>query len=253
MMSKPKILIFDIETSPNLGYVWGKWEQNVIEFKEEWHMLSFSAKWLGGKQITKGLCDYPGYKKDKDNDKALVLELHKLFDEADIIVAHNGDQFDIKKTQMRFSFHRISPPSPFKTVDTKKIAKKYFAFNSNSLNDLGLTLGLGKKEKHDGFDTWTGCMAGNKTSWNIMKKYNAEDVLLLEKIYLHFLPWMGGHPNLSQTLGYVCPKCGSDKLHSRGYSASLTGIFNRFQCQDCGGWGRERTKVMDGVTTNVNI
>lgn len=247
-MIKPKILLFDIETSPNLGYVWGKWEQNVIEFKEEWHILSFSAKWLGGKQVTKGLCDY----KDK-TDKSIVKEIYDLFEEADIIVAHNGDQFDIKKCQQRFSFYRMNPPSPFKTIDTKKIAKKYFSFNSNSLNDLGVTLGFGKKEKHDGFETWLGCMSGNKNSWNIMKKYNAKDVILLEKIYLHFLPWMSNHPNLSQMFGCVCPKCGSGKLQSRGYARNLSSIFNRFQCKDCGGWGRERVKTMEGLTINVNI
>lgn len=246
-MIKPKILIFDIETSPNLGYVWGKWEQNVIEFKEEWHILSFSAKWLDGKQITMGLCDY----KAKD-DRSLVAHLWKLFDDADIIVAHNGDEFDIKKVQQRFVFYKMKPPSPFKTVDTKKVAKKYFSFNSNSLNDLGVTLGFGKKEKHDGFETWLGCMAGDKKAWAVMKKYNAKDVVLLEKIYLHFLPWISNHPNLSTFLGEVCPKCGGKHLQSRGVARTLTSSFKRFQCQDCGGWGRFRIKE-DKINSLINI
>jgi len=236
--NKPRILLFDIETSPNIGYCWGKWEQNIIEFTKEWDILSFSAKWLNeSKQITKGRCDY----RDK-TDESIVKDLWKLFDEADIIIAHNGDAFDIKKTQQRFSFYKISPPSPFKTIDTKKIAKKYFSFNSNSLNDLGVTLGYGKKEKHDGFDTWLGCIAGNKKSWDIMKKYNAKDVILLEKIYLHFLPWINNHPNLSTFSGEVCPKCGGKHLQSRGFSVTLTGKFKRFQCQSCGGWGKFSTK-----------
>lgn len=236
MTNKPKILVYDIETSPNLSYTWGKWEQNVIEFAKEWDILSFSAKWLDGHQITKGRCDY----KDK-TDKSIVQDMWKLFDEADIIIAHNGDQFDIKKTQQRFSFYRMNPPSPFKTVDTKKIAKKYFSFNSNSLNDLGVTLGFGKKEKHDGFETWLGCMHGDKKSWAIMKKYNAKDVILLEKIYLHFLPWMSNHPNISSFMG-GCPKCGSNRLQSRGFARTLTGIHKRFQCQGCGGWGKYKDK-----------
>lgn len=251
-MIKPKILLFDIETTPNIGYVWGKWEQNVIEFVEEWHILSFSAKWLGSnKQTTKGLCDYGTYKKDKKSDKELVNELWKLFDEADVLVAHNGDQFDIKKVQERFSFYRLNPPSPFKSIDTKKVAKKYFSFNSNSLNDLGITLGFGKKEKHDGFETWLGCMAGDKKSWDIMKKYNAKDVILLEKVYLHFLPWISNHPNLSADV--QCPKCSGARIQWRGTARTLSGIYARFQCQDCGGWGRSRDKLTDTSTKLINI
>lgn len=233
-----KVLFYDIETSPNISYTWGKWEQNVIEFVKEWDMLSFSAKWLGGKQITKGRCDY----KDK-TDESLVKDMWKLFDEADVIVAHNGDAFDIKKTQARFSFYKMKPTSPFKTVDTKKVAKKYFNFNSNSLNDLGVTLGFGKKEKHDGFETWLGCMNGDKKAWSVMKKYNAKDVILLEKIYIHFLPWISNHPNISMYMNSeVCPSCGSKHLQSRGFAITLTGKFRRFQCQTCGHWSRTRVK-----------
>lgn len=235
-MNKPKILILDIETSPNLAYVWGKYEQDVIEYHNEWNILSFSAKWLNGKQVTKGLCDY----KDK-TDKSIVSDLHKFLDEADIVVAHNGDQFDIRKIQARFSFYKMLPPSPFKTVDTKKVAKKYFAFNSNSLNDLGQHLGIGKKFKHQGFELWLGCMNGDKKSWDIMKKYNKIDVILLEKIYLHFLPYMTNHPNYGIYKDEeVCPNCGSHHLQSRGFAVTLSGKYRRFQCQDCGKWSRSK-------------
>ena len=33
-MAPAKILFLDIETAPSLGWVWGKWQQNVIDFKE---------------------------------------------------------------------------------------------------------------------------------------------------------------------------------------------------------------------------
>ncbi len=56
---KTKILVFDIETSPSLGYVWGKYKQYVIEFEQEWNMLCFAYKWLGEKKIhSKALPDY---------------------------------------------------------------------------------------------------------------------------------------------------------------------------------------------------
>jgi len=236
--NESKILIFDIETSPNLGYWWSHpWETHIIENKDEWHILSFSAKWLGEKVFSKGLCDYPLYKKDKESDKALVEDIWKLFDEADIVVAHNGADFDIKKSNSRFSFHKMKPPAPFKTVDTKIVAKKNFAFNSNSLNDLGKYLDLGVKVETGGFKLWLDCMAGKLEAWKKMKQYNANDVILLEKIYLRLLPWMNTHPNLGMyTNKLVCPKCGSGNMQSRGFSINATTKYKRAQCQDCGGW-----------------
>jgi hypothetical protein len=82
----PKILLYDLETFPNIGYVWGKWEQNVIDYVKEWSIASFSAKWLGGKHITKCLADYRGYKPN-GNDEAIVKELWDMCDEADILIA----------------------------------------------------------------------------------------------------------------------------------------------------------------------
>jgi DNA polymerase elongation subunit (family B) len=241
MNKEKKILLFDIETSPNLSYVWGHYEQNVIEHNKEWHILSFSAKWLGDKSIiTKGLCDYKTYKKDKEDDCEITKELWKLFDEAEIIIAHNGDQFDIKKVNARFVYHGLNPPTPYKTVDTKKIAKKYFSFNSNKLTDLGKHFGLGEKVKHSGFEVWTGCMMGDKKSWKEMLKYNKQDVVLLEKIYLKLRSWHTSHPNLEpfDKDRPVCPICGSHHVQKRGTAVTKMNRYTRYQCQECGAWFR---------------
>lgn len=237
---KPKILFFDIETSPSLGFSWGKWEQNIIKFKEHWFILSYSAKWFNGKQTTRGLIDYPRYRNHKHSDKAIVKDMWDLFDKADILIAHNGDQFDIKKVSAKFSYHGLPPPSPYVTVDTKKIAKRYFGFLSNSLDDLGDYLRLGRKVHHEGFELWEKCMAGDSSAWRRMKKYNAQDVLLLERIYQRFLPFMKNHPNMGAwTKNRVCPKCGSVNVHSRGYEIVPSGRYQRLQCHSCGAWSRE--------------
>lgn len=233
-MDNPKILFFDIETAPHLGYVWEKWETNVIAFEEYGYILSFSAKWYGGKQITKGLIDYQGYRKNKKNDREIVKELWKLFDEADFLVAHNGDQFDIKKCNSRFSYYNLPPPRPYRSIDTKKMAKGRFGFVSNSLDDLGDYLGMGRKVSTGGFDLWRKCMAGDKEAWKKMKKYNAQDVNLLEKIYLHLRPYMK-NPVFHDEEG-VCPKCGSKRFQKRGFSVNAGVVRQRFQCMDCGGW-----------------
>lgn len=229
----PKVLLFDIETFPNRAYVWGKYEQDVIAYIEEGYMLSWSAKWLGGKQMTKGLCDYPKYKPGP-NDKTLVKELYDLINEADILIAHNGDQFDVKKMNTRFIYHGLTPPEPYKTIDTLKVAKNHFAFNSNNLDDLGAFLDVGRKVKHPGFDLWIGCETGDPDSWKLMKKYNKQDVLLLERIYLKLLPWISNHPTPKDGLT-DCPNCHSTNFHRKGLEwTKALGKYQRAKCIECG-------------------
>lgn len=236
---KPKILFIDIETTPNLSYNWGKYEQNAVGFEKHSHLLSFSAKWKGGKRITKGLIDYPGYKKNKESDIYLVQEIRDLLDECDIAVAHNGDQFDFKKINARLVDHMLTLPSPYKTVDTKKVAKRNFMFTSNSLDDIAQYLRIGQKLQTGGFELWLGCMAGDKKAWDKMKRYNAYDVKLLEEVYDRMLPYMNNHPNQGMFHGKeVCPRCGKSEMQSRGYALTLTGKFRRFQCQYCSAWSR---------------
>jgi hypothetical protein len=233
-----KILLFDLETTPNLGYIWGKYEQDVLEFTRDWYILTFAYKWLGEKTThAYALTDFKTYKKEPENDRELVQKLWTLFDEADIIIAHNGDEFDIKKAQAKFVQHQLPPPTPFKTIDTKKIAKRYFKFDSNKLDDLGGYLNLGHKIQTGGFELWKGCMKGEKKAWKKMVRYNKQDVVLLEKVYLTLRPWTDNHPNLNllnETQG--CPVCGGTHLQRRGYRLTRSSKFIRYQCQDCGAW-----------------
>lgn len=240
MGTNPRIALFDIETSPNLSFVWGHYQQDVIENDQPWHILCFAYKWLGEKKIhTKALCDYRGYKKDKDSDKALCADLWKLFDEADILIGHNGDRFDIKKVRARLIIHGFDPPSPFKSIDTVKIARKEFRFDSNRLNDLGKYLGLGKKLPHTGFHLWRSCMSGDDKSWKLMKKYNARDVELLEDVYEKLKPWASSHPNLNvYSEALACPTCQSANIQKRGVAVSKSKKYQRLQCQDCGAWAK---------------
>jgi|JI102314DRNA_FD_contig_31_6050940_length_945_multi_2_in_0_out_0_1 DNA polymerase elongation subunit (family B) len=241
MTNKPlKTLFLDIETAPNLGYTWQKYETNVIEFVQERYMLCFTVKWLDdSKYHTFGLPDFPDYTKDPKSDKALMTKLWDFVNEADVIVAHNGDSFDIKIMNTRFIVNGFTPPSPYKTVDTKKEAKKKFGFNSNSLNDLGQLFGFGKKADTGGFKLWTGCMSGDTESWKKMKKYNKIDVALLEQIYLKLRGWMKNHPNVSVALDRACCQtCGSNNTQKRGFSYTKLTKYQRLQCMDCHSWSQ---------------
>lgn len=239
----PKILLFDIETAPTLGYVWGLWEQNVglNQIHRDWYVLCWAAKWLGQKGVmTAALPDFPLYKKNRENDEEVAKALWKLLDEADIVIGQNGDAFDIKKMNTRFIQHGMEPPAPYKTVDTLKVAKKYFKFDSNKLEYLGTALGVGRKMETGGFELWKGCMNGDPQAWKKMVKYNVQDVLLLEDVYLKMRPWMTNHPNFNLYLGSVwnCPNCGSQRCQKRGYVYTRATTHQRYQCLDCGAWSQ---------------
>jgi DNA polymerase elongation subunit (family B) len=241
---KPKILTIDIETSPIVAYTWGpKWETSLIEVTEHGQILSYSAKWLNGKQVTKGQCDYKGYKAGVLDDTKIVADIHKLLDEAHILVTQNGDDFDIRYINARFLKHHMLPPSPYKSVDTKKEARKITRMPSHALDDMGVYFDLGHKMKHEGFELWKACMAGDKKAWSKMKKYNAKDVQLTEQVYLRLRPYMKSHPNLgSFSEDAVCGRCGSYEVQHRGYARTLSSVYQRLQCNSCGGWSRAQKR-----------
>ena len=233
--NKQRVLLYDIETSYTVGAVWGLYDQNVAGVLREPYIISFAWKWLGDKTTqVLALSDFKTYKRDQHCDKELVKELHKLFEQADVIVAHNGNSFDQKWTYSRFIVNGFTPPSPAKYIDTKLVAKSKFRFNSNSLNNLGKYFGCGQKLDTGGIQLWIDCIEHkDPRAWAKMCKYNKQDVVLLEQVYLKMLPYMTNHPSH----GGNCTNCGMSQLEKRGFSL-LQGNFRaqRYQCKSCGAW-----------------
>ncbi len=229
-----RILFFDTEWFPNLGYTWGKWEQNVIKNKRDAVMASFAWKWQGEAQIhVLGLPDFPSYKKEPFNDKYLLQAAWKLLQEADIIVAHNGDAFDIKKMNGRFVFHRLKPVNPGKQIDTLKIAKQVVKVDSYALDYLAKYYHLGEKIETGGFDTWEGCMNKDPKAWKKMLRYNKHDIVILEALYILFRPWIKKFPIVSLKNG-KCPFCGGKELQKRGVVRGQ----QQYYCNKCHKWPR---------------
>lgn len=252
----PAVLIFDIETAPALVWVWSQWQTNVIATEQDWYMLSFAYRWLGSDETHfVSMRQDPNFVTDTADDSFVAERLAALFDRADVVVAHNGDRFDIRKANARFLFHDIPPPSPYQSVDTKKLASRQFANYSNSLDELARVHGLGRKLAHQGFALWRGCMAGDPEAWETMEAYNRHDVDLLEALYLKLLPW-GGGPNLGfwHKGETVCAGCASKDLQKRGVKRTAVSEFQVFQCQACGRYGRARKRISqkeDGGVTLV--
>lgn len=248
MYREPKVLLFDIESSPIIGAMWGLFEQNAVWVEQDWKLLSFSYKWLGQKKVHHhSLNEYSGYAKNKMDDKKLVADLWKIIDEADIIIGHNGDRFDLRKSNAKFLEHKMPVPSSYKTVDTLKIARKYFYLTSNKLDYLADILGIGRKMQTGGYKLWKSCMEGDEKAWRKMNKYCNMDVKLLEAVYLELRKWHTSHPDINLYTGErgKCKQCQSPKLQKRGFEYLKVKVFQRLVCLDCGTWQRGEESKRD--------
>ena len=244
---KINVLLLDLETSPMKTYVWGRWNQNIYQDNvlSESFILTYAAKWLGADLVSSGSLTKEEVL--KENDKRLVLELKELLNNADYVIAHNGDKFDIPFIKTRMIFHDIKPSSPFKQYDTLRVARRVFKFSSNKLNDLCLYLGLEGKSDNGGFLTWKGFLEGDQEKIDLMISYNIDDVHALERLYLKLRPYDNFHPNFSINLNVenVCPCCGAEEQMIKVDKLHLTNI-NRYEiwrCENCGKYSRKRKLI----------
>lgn len=189
MADAVKTLLLDLETAPTVAYAWGgkKYEVNLIEYLEEGNIISFAWKWLGDKEVQ--VKSNRLYSKDYRVNNRLVDELQKLYSKADYVIGHNLFAFDDKVANTDILLNKLAPPPRHRVLDTLKIARQNFRFNSNKLDDLARRLGIGRKLPHTGFEMWKGVMANEKASWDLMERYNKHDIVLLEEIWKRFEPW----------------------------------------------------------------
>ncbi len=239
-----KILVLDIETAPLEAYVWGLWKQNIYseQLISNWYMLTWAAKWLYSDRIMSDVLTPT--EAITENDYRIICSLWKLIDEADIVIAHNGDKFDIARMKSRFIVYEMKPPSFYKQLDTLKVARKEFGFLSNSLNALAKIFNVPCKY-NTSFSLWKGAKQGVQEDLDAMELYNRQDIKVLEDVYLRMRPYIKGHPNLDL---YVddekssCPHCSSKKLIVEegkfAYTQALR--YPMYRCTNCGAIARAR-------------
>jgi hypothetical protein len=184
----------------------------------------------------------------------MIASVHKLLDEADVVVHYNGQRFDVPKLNSEFIYHDIDPPSQYKQLDLLKTTRKQFGFASNKLDYVTQHLEIGAKVKHLGMDLWRDCMDGCPKAWATMRRYNIQDVKLLEKYYNRVLPWINNHPNWGVFLDSerpTCRNCGSNKVVKKGIERTNALSYQRYKCTNCGTplRGRKRLEpAKEGLT-----
>lgn len=241
-----KLLTIDLETSPNLADVWGLWQQNVSlsQLRESTRMLCFAAKWYGDKKV-----HY--FSEHHDGKETMVCAAWTMLNAADAIIHFNGKRFDTPHLNREFVEAGLTPPSPYRQIDLCDVVKRVFRFPSNKLEYVSKRLGLEGKLHHTGQQLWTDCMAGDDKAWNLMRRYNKQDVVTTEQLYDRLLPWIPAsmHPNVAlydEEVLTACPRCGSTNIKKDGFAFTALSMFQRYECTDCHTWSRGGKKL-DGA------
>lgn len=246
-MSGPRILAWDIEVSPMKVYSWSLWPKfiPIDMIIEPQRVICFTAKWLGEPQIIFRSTFHNGREK-------MLLAARDLLHEADAVVSWNGKAFDTLHMNRELALTGIPTYSPYKEIDLMRAAKKSMKFASNKLDHVAQELGFPGKLTTT-FDLWVRCEAGERKAWNEMRRYNKQDVVLLESIHDRLLPWIPNYPNVAlyhepefDVDGLEmdrCPACGGTRLAREGYAYLQVGVYQRYRCKDCGKWSRAGRRV----------
>lgn len=238
-----RILVLDIETKPGLSYYWSTFKTtlNPEMLLSEPSVLCFAAKWLGEDKVM-FFAEW-----DEGGRAGMIDAAYRLLDDADAVVHYNGESFDATHLNREFFLEGRFPPAPYKHIDLLRTMQRRFNFASNRLAHIGPVAVGTHKESTGGIQTWIGCMNGDAKARRRMKKYNIQDVVVTEKLYVRALPWIRNHPNRQLYDGHQgCPACGSEHFQRRGFAYTGQSKFVKLQCQDCGKYWR-RTERVSGV------
>lgn len=250
--STARILAFDLETSPMLGYFWGLWQQNVApsQVEEFTEVICFGARWIGEDEVIFRSVHHHG-------KEEMLATLWDLFDEADAVMGWNSAGFDSKHVKRELLQAGHTPPSPWKELDLMRAVKREFRFASNKLDSVSQLLGVGQKTPHTGFEMWKKCMAGDDEAWELMRQYQIQDVNLLIELHQKLLPWIKDHPRVGAEDGKLrCKNCGSDHLEvakdkdgNQKFHRAPTRSYALLECMKCGFWNKEtRSTYAAGIT-----
>lgn len=229
MPDKPRILFFDIESAgvnalkSDLGFV-----------------IVFGYKWSDEKHAKVLTVDREGLR--NFDDKKLLIQASKLFNEADLVVGHFASVFDRRFIQGRLLIQGLPPIAPTKLRDTCMIARSVANYSSNRLKHLAKILNLKHTKLENGWpNAWFQVMRGNTEALKGLADYCKGDVLALEDLYKRLLPFDNAHPRMIEDRA-KCATCGG-KVEYRGFAFANQNRYRRYICTDCGRWGRETKKA----------
>ena len=244
-VSEPKIILWDLETLPNPEIVLknlqsiGNWPGRTMKAELN-SIISFGYKFLGAdKAEVINAWDFPNWNEDVNDDSVLVGIIYEILMDADGIATHNGKRFDMKVLNTRLARWGYPPLDKRPHADTCVVAKRSLTLYSNSLNNVAKFYGCESKMKHTGWDMWMQMYKRDAPSMKLMSEYCAQDVEVLEQVFLKLRPFMkraelpdyGIYKDIE---GHVCPNCGGTKLAKNGKRMVKSGMQQNYLCGTCG-------------------
>lgn len=246
-------LVWDIETVPGEAYFFQAKTRFIPHtmVKEPPIMACWAAQWIDGGKVKS---DYLTPKEiDARDDSRIVDSVANLLRQADYVVAHNGDQFDVPWVRGRSWVNDLEPLGPVATLDTKKLSARDFAMTHNSLDSLLSIKDLGSKTKTD-FSWWKELVEldeeGQAKAMRRMLRYCRKDVRKLKELLETMIPHVNRLPRLIDTTHFtmICPYCASDDVQKRGKKRTKAYNYQQFQCNNCKRYFHDKTHDRTNTT-----
>ena len=237
-------LFYDIEVSPNIVLAWSTGYKLNISYEnilQERAIICICWKWEGNPKVH-------SLSWDKGDDEAMLRKFVKVVEQADEVIGHNSDRFDTKWLRTRCAFHGIPLTALIKGVDTLKMSRGSFKFNSNRLDYVGKFLGCGGKLETavNDWGLWRRVIKGDQKALTLMLQYCRRDVELLEQVYHKLADYAPVKTHVAMLTGGTkadCPQCGSSNCQRRGYRVTAGGT--RSQIMSCNKCGRNFTIALE--------
>ena len=261
--NKPRILYFDLETTPLQAWVWRMGDQTVrhgqlVTGRDSYDVICVTYCWNDGKPAK--AMDW-GF--EEQNSKQMLADFDKLIIEADVVIGKNSDRFDNK----HLNFHRMMngqsgmPDWTKYTDDLEKQMRKHFgqALPSQSLDYISKILGLGGKIKMEMSD-WINIVEKTeeenlgKKALAKMVKYGKKDVedtrTIWEYVEAHITPKYNRSVNSEHG---SCATCGSYDLIKNGIRRQGQIIYQTYRCNSHNGYAGRKTIKQTNPQNNLSV
>ena len=203
---------------------WKWYDSEDVEFAAEWQ--------VGG---------YDGF----------MRAVWDVFDQADLIIGHNADRFDARHLMGGWAEMGLPAPSPYKVIDTLKIARGTFAYESNTLDALNKRLGIdAKTDKYDARIA-RAAVNGDKEAQETLSAYNRGDIIASEALFDRLRPFAKGIPHLGMWTddALACPSCGHTMTATGKTVHANVQRYEHLACPNCGSHARGTTTLKNPTRT----
>lgn len=244
---EPRIMWYDLETSPLKAWIWSLGKQVVrhdqLDSKHNnFDVICVTYCFNDGKPAK-----VLGWGYEQQNSKKMIKEFIKIAKTADIIIGKNNVRFDDRRVNTLAFIHGLEGISEIigKTDDLEKQMRKFFTFPTTRLDYISDILGLGGKIKMK-FDDWINIVEKDKKNglkaYNKMLKYGLKDVEDTRAIWNKMSKYFKPKINMSVfNSDHVCTNCGSKNIKANGTRIQGRTVYQQFFCNDHGGYAGRKT------------